>query len=99
MSTSRRIYLLIHTPVELGRPVQAGFIFRAKWSNALFDEYKQKVEENRAAGASITHLSKRDVERWGFNPVPGPRYQVVDIEVPRKEWFEMWEKESRKELK
>jgi hypothetical protein len=60
---------------------------------------EEEVERHRKAGGSVTHLSKRDIERWGFFPPVGARVQVVEIEVPSQEWFEMWEKEAGKEMK
>jgi hypothetical protein len=95
----RRVYLLFHTPTELGRPVQMGFVYPADWSDELFKKYATQVEENRKAGVGPTHLSKRDIERWGFFPPVGARVQVVEIEVPSQEWFEMWEKEAGKEMR
>ncbi len=98
-SKARRVYLLIHTPTELGRPVQMGFAPQAVWSNALFQGYMAKVEENRKAGGSVTHLSKRDIERWGFFPPCGARVQVMEVGVPSQEWFDMWKKGAGKEMK
>lgn len=95
-SKALRIYLLIHTPTELGRPIQMGFVYPATWSNALFKKYKAQVEENRKAGGYVTHLSKRDIERWGFFPPVGPRVQVMEVDVPTQEWFDMWENETKK---
>jgi hypothetical protein len=90
-AVARRVYLLIHTPTEMGRPVQMGFVYPDAWSNKLFEKYKGEVEENRKKGGSVTHLWKKDIERWGFFPPVGPRVQVLEVEIPKEEWFEMWD--------
>ncbi len=77
------MYLLIHTPTHLGRPVQLGFVEKAAWSTALFKNFTADVERNRQAGPHYkAYLSKRDIERWGFNPPCGARVEVVEVEVP-----------------
>ena len=93
MSKARRVYLLIHTPTHMGFPVQMGFVPQKAWSNALFDKYLAEVKRHREAGGSTTHLSKRDIERWGFFPPCGARVQVMEVEIPSKEWMQMWETE------
>lgn len=95
-SKARRLYLLLHTPTELGRPIQMGFVYPDEWSTSLFKKYETHVEENRKAGGYVTHLSKRDIERWGFFPPVGPRVQVVEVHLPPEEFFEMWAKEAEK---
>jgi hypothetical protein len=89
-SIARRVYLLIHTPTELARPVQMGFVWKDAWSDGLFKKYQNETEENRKAGGSICHLSKRSIERWGFFPPCGARVQVLEVELPSQEWFDMW---------
>lgn len=89
-SKAQRVYLLIHTPTHMGYPVQLGFVPQKVWSNALFQKYLAEVQKTRESGYSITHLSKRDIERWGFFPPVGARVQVMEVEVPRQEWFDMW---------
>jgi hypothetical protein len=79
----------------MARPVQMGFVPQTAWSDPLFETYKANVEENRKAGGYVTHLSKRDIERWGFFPPVGARVQVLEVEVPTQEWFDMWEKEMK----
>ncbi len=91
-SKARRLYLLLHTPVELGRPVQMGFVYPDAWSTPLFEKYAAAVEENRKRGGSVSHLSKRDIERWGFWPPCGARVQVMEVELPPEEFFEAWAK-------
>jgi hypothetical protein len=98
MSKARRVYLLIHTPTHMGFPVQMGFVPQENWSNALFDKYLAEVKRTREAGYSVTHLSKRDIERWGFFPPVGARVQVMEVEVPSQEWFNMWKKEDKFDL-
>ena len=99
MSKARRAYLLIHTPTELARPVQMGFVWKDSRSDGLFAEYETKTEENRKAGGSICHLSKRSIERWGFFPPVGARVQVLEVELPNQEWFDMWaEAAARRKL-
>lgn len=99
MSKARRVYLLIHTPTNMGYPVQMGFVPQKAWSNALFDKYLAEVKRTREAGYSVTHLSKRDIERWGFFPPVGARVQVMEVEIPKEEWFQMWEAEQEKQEK
>jgi hypothetical protein len=94
-----RLYFLIHTPTELGRPVQMGFTPQTAHYNALFQKYHEKVTENRRAGGSITHLSKRDIERWGFFPPCGARVQVMEVELPTEEFLEIYKKEADKSNK
>lgn len=89
---ARRFYLLIHTPTHMGFPVQMGFAPKADWSDALFDKYLAEVKRNHEAGGSTTHLSKRDIERWGFFPPCGARVQVMEVEIPKEEWIQMWKK-------
>ncbi len=71
-----------------------GFVPQTDWSNALFDKHLAKVKENREAGYSVTHLSKRDIERWGFFPPCGARVQVLEVEIPSEEWIQMWDKKK-----
>jgi hypothetical protein len=85
MSKARRFYLLIHTPTHMGYPVQMGLVPQAKWSNTLFKEYLADVKMSCDAGYSITHLSKRDIERWGFFPPCGACVQVMEVEIPKEE--------------
>jgi hypothetical protein len=94
MSKARRFYFLIHTPTHMGFPTQMGFVPQTEWSNALFKEYLDDVKRNREAGGSITHLSKRDIERWGFFPPCGARVQVMEVEIPSKEWIQMWDEKK-----
>lgn len=75
----------------MGYPVQLGFVPQKPWSNELFDKYLAEVKRHREAGGSVTHLTKRDIERWGFFPPVGARVQVLEVEVPQEEWFQMWE--------
>lgn len=82
MRTLQRLYMLIHTPVHIGRPVFMGTVEHAEWSNALFEKYMADVERSRQAGGSYSYISKRDIERWGFFPPCGARVQVVDVEIP-----------------
>ena len=80
---SRRVlYMIIHTPVELGRPVQVGYVPKAEWSDKLFKTYMADVEENRKLGGGRITLSKRDIERWGFFPPCGARFEVIEVELP-----------------
>ena len=81
----RSAYLLIHTPVDIARPLQLGFVESNKSNDALFEKYAQHVEENRKAGVSRTYLSKRDIERWIFFPPCGPRVEVIKVELPKLE--------------
>ena len=76
------MYLLIHTPTHMGRPVPVGYVPITQWSYPLFQKYISDTNENREAGGSITHLSKRDIERWGFMPPCGARFQVMEVELP-----------------
>jgi len=76
------MYLLLNTPVHIGRPVFVGTVEHAEWSNALFEKYKAEAERNRQAGGSYSYMSKRDIERWGFFPPCGAWFEVVDVEVP-----------------
>jgi hypothetical protein len=97
--TNRRVYLLIHTATHMGYPTQLGFVYPSPWSNEMFDKYLAEVKRNREAGGYVTHLSKRDIERWGFFPPVGARVQVLEVEIPSEEWFQMWQAEKEKEKK
>lgn len=76
------MYLLLHTPVHIGRPLQVGLVEKNKWSQPLFDKYVIKCEENRKAGGSRLHLTKKEIEQWGFDPPCGARFEVVEVELP-----------------
>ncbi len=78
----RRMYLLTQAPVEVGRPLQLGFVEKNKWSQSLFDKYALHAEESRVKGISRIFLTKRDIERWGFMPPCGPRVEVIEVELP-----------------
>ena len=79
----RVVYMLIHTPVHIGRPLQVGFVPKTAWSEPLFKEYQEEVERNRkAGGGGRTHLTKRQIERWGFFPPCGARFEVIEVEMP-----------------
>ena len=77
-----RLFLLLHTPTEIARPLQMGLVRAEPWSQALFAEYAAEVEESRKRGHSCSMLTKRSIERWGFNPPCGARVQVVEISLP-----------------
>ncbi len=81
MKAIRSIYLLTHTPVHIYRPLQVGFVQKATWSDALFEKYQQGVEENRKAECGRRFLSKKDIERWGFMPPCGARFEVVELDL------------------
>lgn len=81
----RSAYLLIQTPVDIGRPLQLGFVEANKWNDSLFEKYVQQVEENRKLGGGRVYLSKRDIERWVFFPPCGPRVEVIKVELPKIE--------------
>jgi hypothetical protein len=76
------MYLLTQTPVEIGRPIQLGFVEANKWSDPLFETYAQRVEENRKLGVSRTYLTKREIEKWVFFPPCGPRVEVIRVQLP-----------------
>jgi len=78
----RRMYLLVHTPTHIGRPLQVGWVEKNKWSDDLFDKYVQNVESNRKLGGYKYHLRKREIEQWGFNPPCGARVEVIELELP-----------------
>jgi hypothetical protein len=75
------MYLLTHTPVHYHRPLQVGFREKAQWSDELFKKYMEGCEENRKAGCGRHYLSKRDIERWGFMPPCGARFEVVEVDL------------------
>ena len=77
----RSIYLLLHTPVHIYRPLQVGFVEKAPWSDELFEKYMRGVEENRKAQCGRHYLSKKDIERWGFMPPCGARFEVVELDL------------------
>lgn len=89
----RRAYLLVHTPVNLRRPVPLGFVYKCKWSDAQFKEFADDTLQE-----SCTYLTKKSIERWGFLPPPGARVQVLEVEVPSEEWFNNWQL-ATKEMK
>jgi hypothetical protein len=75
----------------MGHPVQLGFVHPGAETDALFQKYLEDVKRNREAGGSITHLSKRDIERWGFFPPVGARVQVMEVDIPSQDWIEYYE--------
>lgn len=81
----RTVYMLLHTPVHIGRPVLAGLVPKTEWSEPLFKEYLQDVERTRKAGGGRTHLTKRQIERWGFFPPCGARFEVMEVDLPAAE--------------
>lgn len=78
----RSAYLLVNTPVHIGRPLQVGFVQSNKWSDDLFDKYVQSVESNRKLGGYKYHLRKKEIEQWGFMPPCGARFEVIQVELP-----------------
>lgn len=80
--TSRLAYLVIHTPVHIGRPLQVGFVRPNLYSDGLFEKYIQDVEKNREAGGGRLHITKREIEQWGFMPPCGARFEVIKVELP-----------------
>lgn len=79
--THRLVYLLTHTPVHIHRPIQVGFVKKTKLSDELFAKYKEGCEDNRKGGCSRYHLSKKDIERLGFMPPCGARFEMVELDL------------------
>jgi hypothetical protein len=81
----RRLYLLTHVPTERRRPFALGIVKAAPHYDTLFEAYKAEAEQHVKdyGGGGPIHLSKRDIERWGYNPPVGARVCVVEFEVPR----------------
>ena len=75
------MYLLMHTPVHIHRPLQVGFVEKATWSDELFEKYMEDCEKNRKAQCGRHYLSKREIERWGFMPPCGARFEVVELDL------------------
>lgn len=68
MIGKRLVYVIVNTPV--GRPQYVQTILKA-------NPYLAKMfEENRDQ-----HLSKRDCERLGIMPMPGPRYKMLPYSI------------------
>jgi hypothetical protein len=79
--TPRLVYLLTHTPVHIHRPLQVGFVAKNQWSDEIFAKYLIGVEENRQGGCNRHHISKRDIERLGFMPPCGARFEMVELDL------------------
>jgi len=82
----RRCYLLIHTPVELARPVIIHIAPACKYTNTLFHQYVEKTEAARQNGESRYLMRKREIEKWTSDIPVGPRVQVVDFSINETQW-------------
>jgi hypothetical protein len=82
----RRCYMLIHTPVELARPVIIHVAPACKYTNTLFHQYVEKTEAARQNGESRYLMSKREIEKWTpFFPT-GARVQALEMDIRPYEW-------------
>ena len=80
MSAGRSFYLLLHTPVELARPVCLGVFRQSARYDRLFKQYAQNVEEARKTHGTQRYLiSKQEVEKWTPYFPTGLRAQVVAV--------------------
>ena len=80
MVISRSFYLLIHTPVELARPVCLSVFRKSPHYDSLFEQYTKNVEEERKRlGTQRYLMSKQEVQKWTpFFPA-GLRAQIVAV--------------------
>ena len=82
----RRCYLLIHTPVELGRPIAIHVARSCEYHDEFFNQYLLNAEASRKNGESRYLMSKPEIEKWtSYIPV-GPRVQVVDFSINETQW-------------
>ena len=82
----RRCYLLLHTPVDLARPVIIHVTPACKHTDKLFSKYIEKTEEARKKGESRFFMPKQDIEKWTpFFPT-GARVQAVELDIRPFEW-------------
>ena len=86
MTLSRSFYLLLHTPVELARPVCIGVFRKSPRYDRLFEQYAQNVEEERKRlGTQRYLMSKKEVEKWTPYFPAGLRAQIVPITLKPEE--------------
>ena len=81
----QRLYILTHIPVERRRPFVLGVRKATAETAALFKQYTDEAERTvkEHGGGGAIFLSKRDIERWGYNPPVGARVSVIEVEWPR----------------
>jgi hypothetical protein len=77
-----RFFLITHTPVELGRPLQLGLRLPTPRTEELFARFKEHVDEHHKRGETNPCMLKEDVYKWigGRSPC-GPRVRVVEVFV------------------
>lgn len=84
MATSpilRRCYLLLHTPVELGRPIVIHVARTCNRNDELFQQYLLNAETAHKTHQVPYLLSKSEIQKWTPYIPAGPRIQVVDLAV------------------
>lgn len=76
----RSFYLLIHTPVELARPICLGVFRKSPRNDGLFEQYMKNVEEARKTHGTQRYLmSKQEVQKWTPYFPTGLRAQIVYV--------------------
>ncbi len=81
LANPRHLYLVIHTPVELARPVVIHAARSCSHYDKLFADYVRRTEEARVRGESRYLMSKVEMQRWTpFFPC-GLRAQVVPFTI------------------
>jgi hypothetical protein len=81
MLTGRPFYLLIHTPVELARPVSLGVYRSSTRYDALFMDYAVAASLARSSGETKYLMSKNEIQRWTPAIPAGPRVQAVAFTI------------------
>ncbi len=79
----RPFYILIHTPVELARPIQLGVFRTSAYYQRLYEEYRQAAEaERKAHGTQHYFMPKQMAQNWTPYLPSGLRAQILHVEIP-----------------
>lgn len=82
-AVGRSFYVLLHTPVELARPVCLYVFRQSTYYDRLFEQYTMNVEEERKKNGTQRYLmSKQEVQKWTPYFPAGLRAQLVDVHLP-----------------
>jgi hypothetical protein len=81
-AVGRSFYLLLHTPVELARPMVLGVFRTDTYHNRLYADFVRRVEEERTKNGTQRYLmSKQEVQKWTPYMPAGLRAQLVRLDL------------------
>ena len=83
MALPRRLYLLIHTPVELARPTCLGLFRDSPRNVALYNDFVRNAEAARSQhGVQNYLMSKDEAQKWTPYLPSGLRAQIMPVQIP-----------------